>query len=320
MHWATASGARSMRAPSASSTSAEPDRPVAERLPCLATVQPAPAAISAAVVDTLNVGARRRCPRCRAGRRGDRRPGRKRTHRARQPGQLVDRLSLRPQRDQERRDLDLRGVAGHDLRSTAAASSSVEVAARRERVDRPRERSNRRSSRSRQEVAEQLAALLGEDRLGVELDPSAGSSRWRTPITTSPPNALRSSTSVARARRRASGSGRRRAGSRRPRKIVLPSCSIAVVLPWTGSWRTTLPPNACASAWWPRQTPSAGLPPGTGGRPRARCRPRSGVQGPGRDDDAVRAADPAAHRRSRRRCARPRAPRPARRGTGRGCR
>ncbi len=44
-----------MRAPSASSTSAEPDSPVAERFPCLATVQPAPAAISAAVVETLNV-------------------------------------------------------------------------------------------------------------------------------------------------------------------------------------------------------------------------------------------------------------------------
>ena len=49
------SGARSIRTPSASSTSAEPDRPVAERLPCLATAQPAPAAISAAVVETLNV-------------------------------------------------------------------------------------------------------------------------------------------------------------------------------------------------------------------------------------------------------------------------
>src|SRR5205085_440716 len=34
----------------------EPDSPVAERLPCLATAQPAPAAISAAVVETLKVG------------------------------------------------------------------------------------------------------------------------------------------------------------------------------------------------------------------------------------------------------------------------
>src|SRR5690242_4757092 len=56
MQRATASGGRSMRTPSASSTSADPDSPVAERLPCLATAQPAPAAISAAVVDTLNVG------------------------------------------------------------------------------------------------------------------------------------------------------------------------------------------------------------------------------------------------------------------------
>src|SRR4051812_41206370 len=56
MQRATATGVRSMRTPSASSTSAEPDSPVAERLPCLATAQPAPAAISAAVVETLNVG------------------------------------------------------------------------------------------------------------------------------------------------------------------------------------------------------------------------------------------------------------------------
>src|SRR4051794_29235661 len=56
MQRATASGSRSIRTPSASSTSAEPDRPVAERLPCLATAHPAPAAISAAVVETLNVG------------------------------------------------------------------------------------------------------------------------------------------------------------------------------------------------------------------------------------------------------------------------
>src|SRR5215212_6603001 len=56
MQRATAAGPRSIRTPSASSRSAEPDRPVAERLPCLATAQPAPAAISAAVVETLNVG------------------------------------------------------------------------------------------------------------------------------------------------------------------------------------------------------------------------------------------------------------------------
>src|SRR5215211_3374639 len=52
---ATSAAPRSIRAPSASSTSAEPLSPVALRLPCLATAQPAPAAISAAVVETLNV-------------------------------------------------------------------------------------------------------------------------------------------------------------------------------------------------------------------------------------------------------------------------
>ncbi len=56
MQRATSRGPRSMRAPSASSTSADPDRPVAERLPCFATLQPAPAATNAAVVDTLKVG------------------------------------------------------------------------------------------------------------------------------------------------------------------------------------------------------------------------------------------------------------------------
>ncbi len=56
MQRATAAGLRSILAPSASRTSALPDRPVAERLPCLASAQPAPAAMKAAVVETLNVG------------------------------------------------------------------------------------------------------------------------------------------------------------------------------------------------------------------------------------------------------------------------
>jgi hypothetical protein len=57
MQEAIASGARSMRAPSASSTSAEPHWLVLERFPCLATAQPAAAATRAAVVETLNVSA-----------------------------------------------------------------------------------------------------------------------------------------------------------------------------------------------------------------------------------------------------------------------
>ena len=45
----------------------------------------------------------------------DRDGRRERAHRAREAGELVDRLALRAQRDEEARDLDLRGVAAHDL-------------------------------------------------------------------------------------------------------------------------------------------------------------------------------------------------------------
>ena len=46
-----------MRAPNASSRSADPQREEAARFPCLATRAPAPATTNAAAVDTLNVSA-----------------------------------------------------------------------------------------------------------------------------------------------------------------------------------------------------------------------------------------------------------------------
>jgi len=55
MQVATSSGESSISTPSASSTSADPERLVAERFPCFATGQPAPAAINAAVVEMLKV-------------------------------------------------------------------------------------------------------------------------------------------------------------------------------------------------------------------------------------------------------------------------
>ncbi len=55
--YATCSDSRSIRAPRASSTSALPQRLVAERLPCLATEAPAAAARMPAAVETLNVPA-----------------------------------------------------------------------------------------------------------------------------------------------------------------------------------------------------------------------------------------------------------------------
>ena len=60
-----------------------------------------------------------------------------RAHGARQPGQLVDRLALRAQPDEERGDLHLGGVAGHDLGQHRGRLLLGQVAARRERVDGP---------------------------------------------------------------------------------------------------------------------------------------------------------------------------------------
>ena len=85
-----------MRAPSASSRSADPQRLVAERLPCLATRQPAPAATKAAVVETLKVGSAAAGPggveQLVA---GDVDGQSQLAHRARQASQLVDGLALR---------------------------------------------------------------------------------------------------------------------------------------------------------------------------------------------------------------------------------
>ena len=55
MACATRSGGRSMRTPKCSSTSAEPQRELMDRLPCLATCTPAPAITNAATVETLKV-------------------------------------------------------------------------------------------------------------------------------------------------------------------------------------------------------------------------------------------------------------------------
>ena len=140
MQRATASGLRSIRTPSASSTSAEPDRPVAERLPCLATAQPAPAAISAAVVETLNVGRPPPVPAVSievvaAGL--DRR--REAAHRPREALELLDGLPLRAQRDQHAGGLHLGRVAVHDLGQHRGGVGHREVAAGGERVERDRQ-------------------------------------------------------------------------------------------------------------------------------------------------------------------------------------
>ena len=100
MQSATSAGVRSMRTPSASSTSAVPARDDIARLPCLATMTPAAAATSAPAVEMLKVcgavaaGAARCPPASR--RRGSRRHVG--AHRAGAAGDLLGRLALHPQR------------------------------------------------------------------------------------------------------------------------------------------------------------------------------------------------------------------------------
>ena len=102
------------------------ERLVLDRLPCLATAQPAPAATSAAAVEMLKVerpaaGARRVDEVVARGL--DR--GREPAHRSRQADELGDRLALGPQRDQEGAGLHLAGAPLHHLVEDGRAWSAV---------------------------------------------------------------------------------------------------------------------------------------------------------------------------------------------------
>src|SRR3954452_13208224 len=165
MHCATASGLRSIRTPSASSTSAEPDRPVAERLPCLATAQPAPAAISAAVVDTLNVGRPPPVPAVSI-----------RSSQLVRTGLASRRIVVaRPTSSSTvspfvRSAISTAAVCTSDaLPSMISASTSAACSALRSRPDASASIAWVRTS-GIQEVAQQLLAVRREHRLGVELD------------------------------------------------------------------------------------------------------------------------------------------------------
>ncbi len=54
------------------------------------------------------------------------------------------------------------------------------------------------------------------------------------------------------------------------------------IFPWMGSCWTTVPPKATASDWWPRHTPSVGMPASGKRRMASTEMPASfGVHGPG---------------------------------------
>ena len=188
MQSATCSGPRSIRAPSASSTSAEPQRLVAERLPCLATRQPAPAATSAAVVDTLKVGRPPPVPAVST------RPSPASTGTA---SSRIARAS--PVISSTVSPLVRRAIRNAAVWASEASpdmiSWSTRAASSADRASRPATRSIASVStglrHARKLRSRALPCSVSTDS-GWNCTPSAGSSRWRSPITTSPANAERS--------------------------------------------------------------------------------------------------------------------------------
>ncbi len=113
---ATPIGPSSIATPSASSTSAEPQRDDAARLPCFTTRAPAPAAISAAIVETFTVPERSPpVPHVSIAPSATSHLGAVGTHRAHERGELARGLALRPQRDDEARRLHVGDPAFEDL-------------------------------------------------------------------------------------------------------------------------------------------------------------------------------------------------------------
>ena len=282
--------------------------------------QPAPAAISAAVVETLNVGRPPPVPAVStqvvalgAHRR------RERAHRPREAGELVDGLALRAQRDQERRDLRLGRVAGHDLGEHRGGLLGGEVAG--PRPPRRSPRSGRRHLAQGSSRSSCLPRSVSTDS-GWNCTPSAGSSRWRMPITTPPPcavdlEAVRAASGVDDERVVApDGQRARQAREDRP-AVVLDRRRLAVHrLVADDAPAEGLGERLVAEADAERRHAGLGeaahdleRDPGLVGRARARARRRRG-----------RAALEQLVDASRGRCARPRARRRARPGTGRGCR
>ena len=175
--------------PSSSSTSAEPDADETARFPCFATPAPAAAATIAAAVEMLIVPAPSPpvpAVSTRSSRRGC--TGQDvLAHRLGAAGDLVGRLALQPQRDEEAADLGRRRVAAHDLAHHLAAARPAELLAVEQVGERLLDQ-----RRSRKFCPSRGPSGVSTDS-GWNWTPSIGSSRWRTPITS--PSGVRAVTS-----------------------------------------------------------------------------------------------------------------------------
>ncbi len=289
----TCSGSSSMLTPSASSRSAEPHLLVLERLPCLATAQPAPAATSAAAVETLKVEGPPPVPAVstRSGAAaGDR--GRQRAHRPRQADQLGHGLALRPQRDQEGAGLDRVGPPLHDLREHRGGVIGGEVIAGADRVDRPAD--DVVGHHAPEVVADRQVRLRGSSPAGTcpaGSAPTRGGTGRPRPAARGGgrPSRRRRGWRSARARRegrgrrRASGSGRRRTGSAARRRS--PCRRARPRRPCRGSARPGRPcrrrPRPSPGGRGRRRAPAC-RPRRRRGSPRRRSPPRPACRAPGR--------------------------------------
>ena len=101
-------------------------------------------------------------------------------HRPGAAGDLVGRLALHPERDQERGDLGRRGVAGHHLHHRHVRLLAREVAPLDELLDRARD--HRPASMARKFSIRRRPCGVSTDS-GWNCTPCVGSVRWRTPIT-----------------------------------------------------------------------------------------------------------------------------------------
>ena len=109
---------------------------------------------------------------------------RQRAHRARQARQLLDRLALRAQRDQEAGDLRSRDLAVHDLGEHLRRLIGAQVPARGQRVDEWSGSGLAWPSAWRRKFASSSLTLSVSTDSGWNCTPSAGSSRWRSAIST----------------------------------------------------------------------------------------------------------------------------------------
>src|SRR5207244_4471287 len=157
-------------------------------------------------------------------------------HRLRAARDLVRRLSLQTQRDQEAADLCGCRLTAHDRAHHLARLLPREVAAVEQLLQRLLDHLRSRKFRA---ICPPWGVSTDS---GWNWTPSTGSSRWRTAITS--PSSARADTSSSSGTRVAASEWYRPAsnGEGSPAKMPQPSCATGPALPWTSVRAGPTPP------------------------------------------------------------------------------